>query len=136
MSKRKLTIWVDESTDQRVRDLAAMHNLTLSETAGSYLEQAIRAKAETLGMDLLTPIIEAAVRREVGRMSERLARLLARTALEAASTRRIVYNQLIRQGVDAETAKAINDQSWQRSVESLNKPLAAVDELIRASVEP
>ena len=135
MSKRKLTIWVDESTDQRVRDLAAMHNLTLSETAGSYLESAIQAKAETLGMDLLTPIIEAAVRREVGRMSERLARLLARTALEAASTRRIVYNQLIRQGVDAETAKAINDQSWQRSVESLSKPLAAIDELLRTSVE-
>ena len=59
-----------------------------------------------------------------------------RPALEAASTRRIVYNQLIRQGVDTETAKAINDQSWQRSVESLNKPLAAIDELIRTSVEP
>ena len=135
MSKRKLTIWVDEATDQRVRDLAAMHHLTLSETAGSYLEKAIQTKAETLGMDLLAPIVEAAVRREVGRMSDRLARLLARTALEAASTRRIVYNQLIRQGVDAETAKMINDQSWQSSVDALKRPLAAVDELVRTVTE-
>lgn len=131
MPKRKLTLWVSEQTDQRVRDLSAMHGLTISEVASAHLDQAIRAKAETLGLELLVPVVEAAVHREVAQMTSRLARLLARGTLEAAASRRLTFNVLL-QGAEPRHAREINDLAWQRSVESLRKPLAELDEILSA----
>ena len=130
MSKQKLTIWVDRTTEKVVRDLAAIHNLSVSQVAAQYLKQALQEKADQVGGELVVPAVEAAVHREVASMSDRLARLLARTAIEAATSRRISYNCLLKQGVTGQEARAINDEAWQRSVAALKKPLQGLDDII------
>jgi hypothetical protein len=54
-------------------------------------------------------------------MSDRLAHLLARTALEAATTRRLVF-QLLTRHLTPEEARRLNQAAWTGSVDSLRNP--------------
>lgn len=128
-AKTKVTTWVGRDVLRSLRDVAAAHHLTVSQVASEILERGLREQAETAGLGLLGPAIEGVVKREVGRMSDRLAHLLARTALEAATARRLVFQILVRQ-FTAEEARRLNQAAWTGSVDSLRKPAQGLQELL------
>jgi hypothetical protein len=99
------------------------------------LERGLKERAETAGLGLLGPAVEAAMKREVGRMSDRLAHLLARAALESASTRRLVFQILARQ-LTAEDARRLNQAAWTSSVDSLRKPAEGLREILGPRANP
>src|SRR5690349_11835177 len=92
--KTKVTTWVTYDAHRALRDVAAVHELTVSQVAAEILERGLRERAETAGLGMLGPAVESVVKREVGRMSDRLAHLLARTALESATARRLIFQLL------------------------------------------
>ena len=96
-NKTKVTTWITHDALRSLRDLAAVHQLTVSQVAADILERGLKERVETAGLGLLGPSIQGVVKREVGRMSDRLANLIARTALEAATARRLVFQLLVRQ---------------------------------------
>jgi len=128
-AKTKVTTWVGRDVLRSLRDVAAAHHLTVSQVASEILERGLREQAETAGLGLLGPAIEGVVKREVGRMSDRLAHLLARTALEAATARRLVFQILVRQ-FTAEEARRLNQAAWTGSVDSLRKPAQGLQALL------
>jgi hypothetical protein len=130
MAKIKLTVWVNEPTGKLIRSISAANSISISQVAAEYLESAMQEKSQYLGTELVVPAVEAAINREIGHMAQRLSRLLARTALESATTRRIAYNVLLRQGVNPSEAKLVNDEAWQRAITSLKSPLVEINEIL------
>ena len=128
-AKTKVTTWVGRDVLRSLRDVAAAHHLTVSQVAAEILERGLKQRAETAGLGLLGPAVEAAIKREVGRMSDRLAHLLARTALESATTRRLVFQILARQ-LTTEEARRLNQAAWTSSVDSLRKPAEGLREIL------
>jgi hypothetical protein len=100
----------------------------VSQVAAEILERGLKEQAETAGLGLLGPALESVVKRQVGRMSDRLAHLVARTALEAATTRRLVF-QLLARHLTTEEARRLNQAAWTGSVDSLRKPAQGLREL-------
>jgi hypothetical protein len=62
-------------------------------------------------------------------MSDRLAHLLARTALEAATARRLVF-QLLAHSLTPAEAPRLNQAAWTGSVDALRKPAQGLRELL------
>jgi hypothetical protein len=60
-----------------------------------------------VGAEVLFPAVRASVKREAGRMGDRLAQLLARSALESAAARRVVF-QLLGEELGSEEARRRN----------------------------
>ena len=127
--KTKVTTWITRDALRSLRDLAAAHQLTVSQVAADILEGGLKERAETAGLGLLGPAVEGVVKREVGRMSDRLARLIARTALESATGRRLVFQVLARQ-LSTEEARRLNQAAWAGSVDSLRKPSEGLREIL------
>ena len=132
MAREPITLWVEPNTRKTLCHLAASQKVSVSKVAASYLEHAVSNHAESVGAELVVPAVEAAVRREVAARSDRLARLQARTALESATARRLVFNLLLVSGYGAGEARSLNDAAWQKAVESLKRPLEAIQELLGA----
>lgn len=135
MSKVKVTTWVDERTAGILRARAAQNEVSMSEACAQTLQAAVKEEAaEGVGAELLLPSVRAAVRREVGRMSDRLSHLMARSALESAADRRALYQILVRE-FGQEQAAEINRRAWAQSVESLKKPAEGLREILGERVE-
>lgn len=130
MSKVKVTTYVDERTAGILRARAAQNEISMSEACSRTLQAAVKDEAaEGVGTELLLPSVRAAVRREVGRMSDRLSNLLARSALESAADRRALYQLLVRE-FGKEQAAEINRQAWMQSVQSMRKPAEGLREVL------
>jgi hypothetical protein len=127
--KTKVTTWITRDALRGLRDLAAAHHLTVSRVAADILERGLNERAETAGLGLLGPAVEGVVRREVSRMSDRLAHLIARTALESATARRLIFQLLVRQ-LTTDEARRLNQAAWTGSVDSLRKPAEGLQEIL------
>ncbi len=121
---------MDERTAGVLRARAAQHEISMSEVVAQTLQEAVRDEAaEGVGTELLLPAVRATVRREVGRMSDRLSHLMARSALESAADRRALYQILVKE-FGQEQAREINRRSWVQSVESLKRPAEGLREIL------
>jgi hypothetical protein len=130
VSKVKITTWVDERTASAIKGLAAQHGVSVSEMCAQLLRREVEEDAAGgVGAEILLPAVRAAVRREVGRMSDRLAQLLARSALESAAARRVAF-QLLAEELGVEEANRRNQAAWRGSVESLKKPAEGLREIL------
>jgi len=143
LAKKKLTIWLDEEAADRLKQMASVEGLTVSEFGAALLTKGVTSWADSAVMDMAGARIEATVKREVGAMSDRLANLMVRGALEATATRGMVFNYLMQQAqatsspekpgeVQArqEGVKKANSQAWTYAVDRLRSPVAAVRELL------
>jgi len=133
--KVKLSTWVPYETLRALREQAAAHHLTVSQIAAEILERGLREQAETAGLGLLGPAVQGVVKREVGRMSDRLAHLIARTALESATSRRLVF-QLLARSLTPDEARKLNQAAWTSSVDSLRKPAEGLREILGPRENP
>ena len=82
MPKQPITTWLRPHIYKNLQSLAGAKGLTVSRLAAELLEHSLKQHADQAGTDLVVPVVEAALRRELGFVAERLARLMARSALE------------------------------------------------------
>lgn len=129
MSKKKLTIWIEENAAQRLKSLAAIEDLTISEYGATLLARGVTQRSDELILDLAGVRIERAVKREVGVMSDRLAKLIVQAAMEAGTSRRLHLNQIAQQA-GPETAQALDRTAASETRERLRTPSAAVRDLL------
>lgn len=135
MSKVKVTTYVDEETAGILRARAAQNEVSMSEACSRTLQAAVKDEAaEGVGTELLLPAVRAAVRREVGRMSDRLSHLMARSALESAADRRALFQVLVAE-FGEEEARNINRQAWMQSVQAMKKPSEGLREVLGERAE-
>src|SRR2546421_3350385 len=100
--KRKtvqITLWVKPGVRSELERIAKTEGLSLSQTGGSFLEEAIRQKLHIQHTVLLQPIIEEAIRKEIAKYCNRLALLLVRVAFEVGMVRILMIKVLRRKRV-------------------------------------
>src|SRR5215216_1627668 len=129
MSKIKITTWVDERTASAIKGLAAQHGVSVSELCAEKLKASVEEDGGAVGMEVLLPAVRGTVRREVGRMSDRLAQLMSRSALESATGRRLLF-QLLAEELGQEEANRRNRAAWTASVQSVKKPAEGLREIL------
>ena len=135
MSKVKITTWVDEETAGIVRGLAAQNGVSVSELCALMLKRGVEEQAAGgVGVEVLLPAVRGAVRREVAGMTDKLARLMARSALESEASRRLVY-QLLVEELGTERARESNQVALVGSVERLQRPARGLRELLDVAGE-
>jgi len=134
VSKRKLSIWVEDDLADRIQAMAKVERLTVSQFGAQMLERSVTQWADNMGWDMVGIRVQDTVAREVGRMSDRLANLMVRAALESTATRAVVYNdrmRVARTDQEREDVKRANSQAWTYAIDRLKSPVAAVAELLK-----
>jgi hypothetical protein len=108
----QVSAWVKPAIKAELQRIAAQERLSLSQTCGTLLAEAIRQKLHVQHAVLLQPIIETTIRKELSRTLSRVVLLLLRIAYEEGQTRRLVTNILGRQpGVTPALLEHILDAS-------------------------
>ena len=103
----------------------------MSAAGAAFLREAVRQKLHVQHAVLLQPIIEQAIRRQMGTLSTRLAWLLVRVAFDAGQTRSLVTNILGRQaGVSPEVLKTILAGSGKSAKANITRRTPQMAELI------
>lgn len=118
----------------RIEAMAKVERLTVSQFGAQMLERSVTQWADSAGWDMVGVRVQDAVAREVGRMSDRLANLMVRAALESTATRAVVYNdrmRVARTDEEREDVKRANSQAWTYAIDRLKSPVAAVAELLK-----
>jgi hypothetical protein len=135
-ARRKLervTVWVEPEVTSEVARIAKREGLSVSAVGAAFLREAVRQKLHVQHAVLLQPIIEQAIRRQMGTMSSRLAWLLVRVAFDAGQTRSLVTNILGRQaGISPEILKTILEGSGKSAKANITRRTPQLAELVAA----
>lgn len=113
---------MDGEAAQRLKNLAALEYLTLSEYGGVLLERGVTGGSDELAVDLVGVCIEFAIRREVARLADRLASLMVQATLEAGAARRLLLSLLVGQAGE-EVAPTHFQQVWSEARDRLRTPM-------------
>ena len=96
-TKRKtvhVTIWVKPEMKAELKHLADKDRLSLSKFGATLLTEAIHQQLHIQHATLMQPIIESAIRKQMGLIITRLTWLLVRIAYDTGQTRTLVTNIL------------------------------------------
>ena len=136
MAKEKLTVWADQRVVAALKQLAVQRGVSLSETTAEVLRCAVDDAAEEIGADLLGPRLEAAIRREVTRMADRLAYLGSVAAIESSTARRMAMDQLVRNR-GLEEGKRVSSEARKAAVRALReKPDTLLQDVLNRAAKP
>ncbi len=97
-----------------------------------FCQAGLRRGGRRRGTESLLLSVERTVNEAVARMSDRLAKLLARTAIESSATRKAqnIYKHL--EGAPEATIREVNDLAWQRAVKMLKERHGDIHEVAAA----
>jgi hypothetical protein len=129
MAKKKLTIWVESPTAEAIEQLATAQRLSVSQISAALLTKALQDHAESAGLDLLLPALQETIKKEVFRMSDRLANLMVRTALESSATRATLMYDL-NERYEKPWMSDVKKTSWKQAVDELQRPVEGLRELL------
>ncbi len=96
-TKRKtvpLTLWIKPEMKAELKHLAAKDDISLSKLGGTLLTEAVHQQLHIIHTTLMQPIIESAIRKQMGLIITRLTWLLVRIAYDTGQTRTLVTNIL------------------------------------------
>ena len=114
-----VTTHVPAAVRAELDQLAQARGLTRSAAAAALLTEALRIDVEHKHGALIEAAVQAAVRRELDRLGE----LMARAALDSDETRRLVIHGLVKaEGI--ERARAIRREAHSAAYQRLSEPLA------------
>jgi hypothetical protein len=113
----------------------------MSRAGGALLERALQQNIDMQYNAFLTPVIEAAIRKEIRSFSNRIAMLLARTLFASEQTRSLTTNILGRQpGITEDLLKHILAMSQKAARGNLSRKtppelIAAIEQWLLSSDE-
>ena len=96
-TKRKtvhVTLWMKPEMKAELQSLAGKDRLSLSQFGGTLLTEAIHQQLHIQHATLMQPIIEGAIRKQMGLFITRLTWLMVRIAYDTGQTRTLVTNIL------------------------------------------
>lgn len=142
--KRKVSLVLEPELGDRLERLALLRNQSLNKLCAELIvagESLIHEEARADAVVVLEgkleghqEALERLVKSEMGKMSGRLASLLARTALEATATRALQLRVLGLQVNDQQEVTRLKDSAWKAAVGSLKDPTPALRESLDALV--
>lgn len=142
--KRKVSLVLEPELGDRLERLALLRNQSLNKLCAELIvagESLVHEQARADAVGILEgkleghqEVLERLVKSEMGKMSGRLASLLARTALEATATRALQLRVVGLQVNDQQEVARLKDSAWKAAVGSLKDPTPALRESLDALV--
>ena len=129
--KVKITVWANPDVVDYINHEAASRSITRSEAANALLETAFVESRDLVGAELISVALRKKLDQEFAGLANRLANLLARSALEAIAGRYMAY-QAVAQLSGEDQAKGTNRAAWNFAVNQLRRPSREFRELLRA----
>lgn len=130
-AREKLTIYVSSDVAARIRGRAEQEGVSISEIGEQLLNRAVLERAESDWWAYAGARVSQVVREEVRGMSDRIALLLARSAIEAGMSRNLLTASL----AEEKSREVVQDwvsRAEQAAVDRLKKPSQGVRELLGA----
>lgn len=127
--REKLTVYVSPDVAARIRGRAEQEGVSLSEIAEQLLNRAVLERAESDWWAYAGARVSQVVREEVRGMSDRIAVMMARTAIEAGMSRNLLTASL----AEEKSREVVQDwvsRAEVAAVDRLRKPSQGVRELI------
>jgi len=122
MPKRKITLWVDEVVADKVETIAKVEKLTVSQIGARLLERGVTDYADGMAWDVLGDRVETVLRKEIGRMSDRLSNLVIRGAIESSAIRRLLFADLVTKHGRVQ-ADSMRQFTYADALTALKKPI-------------
>lgn len=127
--KVKLVLNVEPEVKLAVSAEAKRKGTSMSQVCEAILTKGIQVEYEQNVVELFLPAMTSTIKEEFRIMSDRLAKIGARTMLEAAASRRTQFQIMLHNGIPEETAKDIADSAWHgafTSSQSIAKTVAEI----------
>lgn len=125
--------WVEPEVKAEIERIGKQEGLSVSAVGAAWLRDASRQKLHLQHAALLEPLVEQAIRRQMGAISTRLAHLLVRVAFDAGQTRALVTNILGRQaGMSPDALKSILEGSGKSAKANITRRTPQMKNLIAA----
>lgn len=139
MSKQKIAIWLDKPVYQQLKQCAIQRSapglsVSMSGVAAQMLAQALLEDSERSLDSLLGVRLENLLRSLVQGQYSGIRRLLARAAIEANATRRLLAMH-IEDTRGAEYAKELTSASYLAALESIRKTSSDLEATLAVMVE-
>lgn len=116
-----------------LKEVAKANNMTLTDLCEGILEEGVRRRTLTPGVTYLMPEIRILLESQLKAMEERFARLLARTAIEIGTSKRLLMNLIVAtENATQEELKEAHELAWEQSHAAIRKPLESIDELVKS----
>jgi hypothetical protein len=129
--KEKITVWLEPDVHAGLRRAAAELDLSLSETTNTFLRKAVVTHELDTTSEAVTRRLETVVKRSVASMADSLSYLISVAAIEAGTTRRVLYQDLLKRHSPDE-AKVWNSEARKDTVRRLRE---SPDELLKLILE-
>ena len=129
----KLTITIAPSVSEKLRQKADANKVSLSSLVNTYLAAALKLEHDTAAAEVLGPELKTTIKKEVRDMSDRLAHLIVRGALDAGSSKQLLFQLLVKE-FGVEKARAFKNTAWRISLEELRRPTEGIAELLDSGV--
>jgi hypothetical protein len=129
-AKTRLCITLTPDLENLLKRQAAEEGISVSALMSSYLELAVKTRQDLVASELLGPKLQASIKAEVRKMSNRLAQLLVRVALLSGSNKQLLFQLLVKE-FGTEKAFSYRDKAWQVSVDEFKQPLNGLAEILR-----
>jgi hypothetical protein len=129
-AKTRLCITLTPELENLLKRQAAEEGISVSALMSSYLELAVKTRQDLVASELLGPKLQASIKAEVRKMSNRLAQLLVRVALLSGSNKQLLFQLLVKE-FGPEKAFSYRDKAWQVSVDEFKQPLNGLAEILK-----
>lgn len=129
--KRLITTRVPPAVHDGIRNLALNRNVSMQQVGLELFTKELRREATVPGTTFLMPEIQTLLEEYILKHHDVYLRLLARTAIDAGTTKRLVMFLLEAGEVTtAEEADKLEAELWKQTNRSLYSPLKAIERLL------
>ena len=129
--RRLITIRVPPAVHAGIRNLALNRNVSMQQVGLEILMEELRREATVPGTTFLMPEIKMLLEEYILKHHDVYLRLLARTAIDAGTTKRLMMFMLEAGEVaTAEEANELEALLWKKTSRSLHSPLDDIERLL------
>jgi hypothetical protein len=132
-NRRMISIRVPTELWTGLKEVARANHMTLTDLCEGILEDGVRRRTLTPGITYLMPEVHLLLESQLKAMEERFARLLARTAIETGTSKRLLMNLIVAtDNATQEELKEAHELAWEQSHAAIRRPLESIDELVKS----
>lgn len=132
-NRRMISIRIPTELWHGLKEVARANSMTLTDLCEGILEEGVRRRTLTPGITYLMPEIHILLESQLNAMEERFARLLARTAIETGTSKRLLMNLIVAtENATQEELKEAHELAWEQSHAAIRRPLESIDELVKS----
>lgn len=131
-TRRPVTLRVPTELWAACKEVASANDISLTELCEGFIKEGIKRKTHLPGTTYLMPEVTDLLETQLKLMEDRFARLLARTAIEAGTTKRLLMDFVVAtDNASREEIDEAHEIAWALAHKALKRPLESIEDLVK-----